>query len=270
MLCAMNRPVTTLTNRYGTIAGWLILAAILFLGITPFGVNACEPTGDQWFVESFTLEEARLPEAVLIQAAALDRYGSYVHVENLSNEPLYIVPRDALQIITFLESTSISNTDQENIGGLLIEESSLDQVPGLAAYVLPSEKYPSGVVLYFSALEELDPQLVDQRNWDFSPRPSGVGIPQDDYSIIILVYGGKLYEIPFTITYRINENFSADDCSKWWSSMEATEQARYEATQAAIEETAKERRSFYGPLLIFLVVVMVLVWAISLQRTRDK
>jgi len=39
MLCAMKRPVTTLTNRYGTIAGWLILAAILLSAAYGFGLG---------------------------------------------------------------------------------------------------------------------------------------------------------------------------------------------------------------------------------------
>ena len=186
-----------------------------------------------------------------VQSVDHEDWGSYIHIQIATEGPLYVLSHDIVQ--NFSE-----------------HDGWLKQIPTLAAYTLPEERFSQGLYFTFDMLIPLDPQLQDRRHWDLSPPPPDVKIPLPDHSSLFIVFEEELYEIPFEIVYHVNENFNADDCSYWWSSMEATEQARYEATQVAVEAAVVERRSFYGPVLIFLLIVVVLIWVISSQRQHDN
>jgi hypothetical protein len=203
--------------------GFLIalhLCLMLLLMSTQQPVKACEPIMDTWFEATLSLGTVRVPEPVQIQTT---EGGTYVHIHNPEMEPLYVLSQDAVQSLFADGMPHTDGTPEQNTWP--------EQVSSLASYMLPSDELPSGVYIPYYELLWLNPQLEDRRNWSLSPPPNDVEIPAEDRAVIFLLFDGQLYEVPVEITFHLNEQFYADDCTAWAHSLEAAA-ARDKATQA--------------------------------------
>ena len=193
------------------VLSFLLLPTLLLT--TACSAETCEPWPDYLFVETFTIESGEWPDAIIIAVKPESAARGYLSIENNSDIPLYIFPREARQNIIVTEEPAFAG--EEMLAEEYTAEENLlsDKVPGLAAYVVTAGQYDS---LTFS-IEELliiDPRLEDRNVLDFT-RPGFVEMPAGQRSELLLVYGGELYEVTFTISYKLNANFAPVDCSLW-------------------------------------------------------
>ncbi len=75
--------------------------------------------------------------------------------------------------------------------------------------------------LTIEALTDLDHNLVDRNVLSKASPPEDVSVPAAQASELLLVYGGQVIEVPFTITYLLNTHFgngAETDKNSWRTS----------------------------------------------------
>ncbi|MBU0482782.1 MAG: hypothetical protein ABIG63_10345 [Chloroflexota bacterium] len=231
------------------VLSFMLLLTLMLTTTRP--TEACEPWPDYWFVETFAIESGEWPEAITVAVSPESTVRGYLSIENNSATPLYILPRAARQHIIATEEPIFAWE------GMLAEESAAeeyllsDQVPGLAAYILTAGQYAS-LTLYIKDLPTLDPRLEDRNVLDFT-RLGFVEMPAGQRSELLLVYDGDLYEITFTISYKLNPNFAPGDCSQ--------EDDNFEATKAAKSAHTNAQTTSASSLLV-MGIILILVFGI--------
>jgi hypothetical protein len=219
------------------IRGILVLVFFLILGA---GMSrpalACEPEGDYWFVEVFGYQVEGLPEVIRIETSDEYKTRGFLVIINDSDSPVYVLPREAhSQIVVTEEPTGVeANMVEED---RVIEEQILfDKAPELAVFTIPSNK---PLTLSIDGLMEIDIRLEDHNVFDYT-RPAFVVLPPNIRSEMYLVHEEAFYEVTFTVTYLLNENYSPRDCNEYWDEMEASMSATEAAEAAASEEADAE------------------------------
>lgn len=177
-----------------SLAGWvsviLLILATSQLTVPP--VRAYEPGRDYWFIEQITLGSTTLPEGVIIGTSDPARSPrGYLILENQTKTPLYVMSlnyRDVLVMVT-------PDPDWKTRVNLAHEAASYLVRPDKPAY------------LQMDALIDLDPSLVDHNVLTFDPPSAELTIPTPQSSELLLVYAENAIEVPFTITYNLNQGF---------------------------------------------------------------
>lgn len=193
------------------VLSFVLLSTLLLT--TACSAETCEPCPDYWFVETFAIESGEWPEAISVAVNPGSAARGYLSIKNNSDIPLYIFHREARQNIIVTEEPAFAG--EEMLAEEYAAEEYLlsDKVPELAAYILTSGQYDS-LILSIEGLPTLDPRLEDRNVLDFT-RPGFVEMPAGQRSELLLVYDGELYEVTFTISYKLNANFAPVDCSLW-------------------------------------------------------
>lgn len=241
----------------GALALWLL--SILLL-TTARLAEACEPWPDHWFVEILAIESGEWPAAIKVAVNPESAVRGCLAIENNSAIPLYILPRQARQNIIVTKEPIFAGEE------MLAEESAAeenllpDRVPGLAAYILSAGQYAS-LNISIEELLILDPRLEDRNVLDFT-RPGFVEMPASQRSELLLVYDGELYEVTFTISYKLKPNFAPGTCGQ--GDEEATQAAESARTNASAVSTGSDL--VVG--IILTLVCGILGWLIWRARRQ--
>ncbi len=231
------------------VLSFVLLPTLLLTTARP--AEACEPWPDYWFVETFAIESGEWPETIIVAVNPESAVRGYLSIENNSATPLYILPREARQNIIATEEPIFAGE------GMLAEESAAEEyllsdiVPGLAAYILTAGQYAS-LTISIEELPSLDPRLEDRNVLDFT-RPGFVEMPAGQRSKLLLVDDGELYEVTFTISYKLNPNFAPGDCSQEDDYFDATKAAESVHTNATTTSTSS---------LLVMGLILILVFGI--------
>ncbi len=235
----------------------LVTLAGLLTGARP-GV-AFVPKMDYWFIETLQLGEVELPDGVFIRACdTSSQPRSCLIVENQTETLLFVLSlsyRDRLVMVT-------PDPEWKLRLGLAHEVASF-----LAAPQRPAS-------LSIEALVDLDKNLVDQNVLTYYPPPKNLAIPASENSELLLVYGGQVIEVPFTLSYSLNMRFDngSEEFKAWMDSVEATASASATTTQKAIAYTNRLESTMWAGGLFMLAVILVggwLVWrGIALPKNR--
>lgn len=241
----------------------LFITAWAFTGTQSISAQDCTPTTDYLFLEEYQINkiEPELPPELHIDNAPLSKRG-YLELSNQGNQPAYLVPRSEYPAI-ITESSSTGD-----IEGLAEDDLSSEII------LLPEEvpEHASLIIEENSSFElniQNIPSLVDNRFKDHNiitgSRGSFIVVPPPQRTEFYLVYAEQLYEITFTITYKMNTVFEGVTCEDQ-TNLVPTQVVQLEAG------TPSEQSIAYWVLgtlvVIFLAIFLTLGWRLYSQR-RD-
>ena len=190
---------------------------IVVLVINPFAVPGkaqpaeCTPRADYWFLEAYEINSIKpaLPIEIQVDLSPMDRRG-YLRITNSGEGLLYLLPRDAYADVVVESrgldiSDALADEDQVSQTVFLV-----DLVPAHASAAIETGQE---LVLDIDNI----PRLVDDRLEDHNilteSWSSFIVIPPPLRTELYLVYGEQIYEITFTIRYRLNMGFEGKNCS---------------------------------------------------------
>ncbi len=246
-------------NGYGFLL-ILFITAWAFTGTQSISAQECTPITDYLFLEEYQINkiEPELPPELHIDRAPLGKRG-YLQIINQANQPAYLVPRsEYTAIITESSSTG-------DIEGLAEDDLSSEII--LLPEVVPGH---ASLIIEENASFELNiqniPSLVDDRFEDHNivtgSRDSFIVVPPPQRTDFYLVYAEQLYEITFTITYKVNTGFEGVTCED--QTLVPTQVVQVEAG------TPSEQSIAYWALgiliVIFLAIFLTLGWKLYTLR----
>ena len=221
-------------------------------------VGASEPGMDDRYIETITVDNVELPEGISIQPCPPDvEAQGCLKLENSTETILYIMSLNYKDIL-------VMQTPDPNW------KSRVGMAHEVASYLVSSSR---PLYLNMDALSDLDSNLVDQKELTINPPPDNATIPNVQTSELLLVYDGQVIEVPFTVSYALNEDFE-NGSEAFTTSTEnvlVTETASATATQQTVASKAQLERS--TEILIGLVGVAALFttgWLVWRRVGRRK
>ncbi len=215
---------------------------------TSHPAQAYEPEMDYWFIETFTLDEADLPEGVTIAVSdPAESPRSHLVVRNQTDTPLYVMSLNYKDVLV-MATPDPGWKDW------------VDLAHEAAAYLALPER---PAALSMEALVDLDKSLVDQNVLTFELPPEGLAIPSAQRSELLIVYQGQVIEVPFTITYSLNTAFNngSEAYRSWMENVQVAENANSSATLAAEYVKAREARNDVIIVGLAGLALLLVIWA---------
>jgi hypothetical protein len=221
-------------------------------------VRACIPGMDDGYIVTITVDNVELPEGILIHPCPAD-IGTQgcLKLENSTETILYIMSLNYKDIL-------VMQTPDPNW------KSRVGMAHEAASYLVSSNR---PLYLNMDALSDLDSNLVDQKVLIINPPPGNATIPNAQNSELLLVYDGQVIEVPFTVSYALNEDFDngSEAFTTSTKNVLVTEIASATATQPAVASEAQLGRS--SEILIGLVGAVALFttgWLVWRRMGRRK
>ena len=238
----------------------LVILLLIMGGVFPStrSVSAFEPNLDYCYTETLTVADVALPEGVVISTS--DPGNSprgYLSLQNKTNTLLLVISLNYKDVLVM--ATLDANW-----------ESRVNGAHEVASYLVTPER---PVVLDMEALADLDHALKDQNVLDYELPEEDVPTPATQSSELLLVYDGKVIEVPFTVAYTSNAQCDngIEANQAWMASVEATIGATLKATQQA--EASAERAEeikLLGMGLTLVAGVAILGWMLWRRAARSK
>jgi hypothetical protein len=233
----------------------LSLFVSTFQGVTP-PPSTCKPQPDYWFLEVFHLGEVDLPAGVSVSTSPRGSARGYLKINNAADSPLYVLPNSARQSI--IETAEPQIGDEDLLEGEYEVEQFvlLERVPELAVYTV-DDTQESGLRLDIQKLGVLESGLVD-RNVLESSRPSFVILPPAQRLKLLLVFDGTLYEIPYTLSYQLNEGYAPKVCPQMDVAIKQTESPGFDATpESPLSPILNSSTLVFAIMLVAALVIAV-------------
>jgi hypothetical protein len=231
---------------------------LLMIGAIQSGASSATgftPAMDYWFIETLKVGDVELPAGVDIIASnpSMQTRG-YMLLNNRTETLLYVMS------LGYKDGLVMATPDP-------IWKARVSGAHEAASYLAALDR---PAYLTIEALTDLDHNLVDRNVLSNDPPPEDVSVPAAQKSELLLVYGGQVIEVPFTLAYLPNTHFGngleADKNSM--ANIQATENARVTATrQAQVSAVVRMRNDV---LLVGLAGTAVLLIAIWLVGSRLK
>ncbi len=237
----------------------LVFSSVCMLGMLLTARGGAAQTQTQtpaqaWFSETITLGEVNLPAGLQVSASASPDGRAYLSISNQTSTALFILS------LTYKDTLVMVTPDplwKERVG----------MAHEVASFLVKAQ---AARLLAVDALADLDPALKDNNVVSSSPPPAGTAIPAAQASELLLVYAGQVYEVPFTVTYRLNPRL--ENASPGLNQAQVSTQAS--PTAKMIQETAQplawveQYPSLWVGLLFgaLLGVSLWLVWRIKRRQ----
>jgi len=243
--------------------------------IFPQPAMACEPVPDYWFQETVEFAKVSLPDGFylyeqgmplpeppphgiwLSAADPAQTARTFISLVNQNEEPIFVLSlryRDVL----------VMETPDPNW------ERRVDMAHEVASYLAVAGTRQI-LSLEMETLIDLDPALQDPNVLDISPPDPNLTIPSSQSSELLLVYQHQVIVVPFSITYRLNENFDNGRCEEWWASANATAAADSTTSQQVVQADQARQNNTLAFGLLALALIGLLFWLFTrlLLRGRD-
>ncbi len=189
-----------------------VFAAILFIIPVSISADACVPHSDYWFLEAYEINsiEPELPTAIQVDVSSLHRRGN-LKITNQGDGLLYLLPRDSYDDV-------VVETRRAEIGDALADEDQIsqtvllfDKIPALASATIQASQALHLDIANIPALvdDRLEDHNVLTESWN-----SFIVIPPPLRTELYLVYAEQIYEVTFTIRYKLNLGFLGKTCTE--------------------------------------------------------
>lgn len=220
----------------------IYLLMCLFLSALSFHpALACEPVKDFWYAEVFSLAPLTLPEGIVISPSDPQQLPcGWIAIYNQNEQPLFVMSlgyRDKLVL------TSTPDPDYPARLRLAHE---------VASYTVGGRR--PALMLEMPALTDLDHSLQDRNVMDYTrPDTSTLEIPASQSSELLLVYNEQVIQVPFTLSYQINQHFNPNTCSQGPA-------GPAQATPPPATVTHTDKYFALGLLVGFLIALGIISW----------
>lgn len=203
---------------------------------------ACEPIADFWFIEDVSLNASELPQGIQVMVADSDQAG--LQLGNQTDQPLYVMSLGHRERLVFT-----GTPDAHYLARLRMAHEA-------AAYMV-APRSQALKYLNWAALKDLDAALQELNPPTFEPPAPQISLPMPQTSELLLVHGEFVYQVPFTVTYRLNDEFTTNNCPEMFVRQPAS--TGPEATQPA-------NQIAWWLWLIGLGALVVLLWLLVRRR----
>jgi hypothetical protein len=169
----------------------LLLIGVMILGALP--VKAGKPQAGiwwyYWYSETITLGDAKLPAGINIQGTDTSNVPrATLTLENHTDTLLFVLSLNYKDVLVMV--TPAPNW-----------KARVNMAHEVASYLVAKDK---PAILDMQALADLDLSLVDRNALSPYPPPTDRKVPEQQQSELLLVYGGQVYSVPFTVSYALN------------------------------------------------------------------
>lgn len=212
---------------------------------------------DYWFIETLSVSVVELSAGVeILTSNPSSQPRGFLVVKNQSEVLLYIMSlryKDVLVMATPDPDWKVR----------------LNGAHEAASYLVAPNR---PVSLGMEALTDLDQNLEDRNILTFNPPPTDVSIPAAQSSELLLVYGGQVVDVPFTLTYTLNSNFNnGTGANLTMMNVKATGDASATATQQAQALAAHgARNNFMVVGLVGIAALLIAGWLVWRVFNRSK
>jgi hypothetical protein len=234
----------------------LLIMGGMFLGVR--SARASDPSMDYWFIETLTFGAVELPEGVVIRTSdptTLPR--GYLMLENQTKTMLYVLSLSYKGVL-------VMKTPDPNW------KARVNGAHEVASYLVAPDR---PAYLNMEALTDLDQDLEDRNVLTLDPPADNVTIPAAQSSELLLVYGGQVIVVPFTISYALNTNFanSPEAYQNQMANAQVADDASASATQQANASAVLMAKNNLMIMGLFGVAGIFLIgWLVWRGVTRSK
>lgn len=207
--------------------------------------SECESVPDYWFSEKIVVEEVLLPAGIQVDVLESPHEPrASLALYNETDENLFVLSLRYRAQLTG-EATSDPAYDAR-----------LRYAHEVASYLVPAQGSRS-LTLDMRALTDLDSDLQDRNRLEETrPEKAQVDLPASGYSVLLLVHGKDVYQVPFAVNYSLNPDFSPIACP---DQIAQANPSRVEAQTDAQQMVAGLESDLLVPVLLVLVVAVLLL-----------
>jgi hypothetical protein len=251
---------------------FLLLVAI---GLPLPSARACEPHPDYWFREAIEFAKVSLPEGITVYQPGMElpepppqgvwlsaadpaqTLRASIEIVNQTAEPLYLLS------LRYREVLVMATPDP-------LYEQRVNLAHEVASYLVVAGTRQS-LSLPIEALLDLDAGLQDPNVRSINPPDPAALLPPAQHSELLLVFKGQVIVVPFSITYRLNENFDNGRCDEGQADVTATAAAQATTTQPVTqaEQAPQDYTLAFGLLALVLIALLFYFFARLLHRENS-
>jgi hypothetical protein len=170
----------------------------------------CTPTADYWFLEEYAINslDPPLPADIRIETFPLDRRGS-LRISNHGQDMLYLLPRGAYpEVVVAMRGEGVSEAlaEDEPVSQTVFLP---ERAPGVASALIEPGQ---AMVLDIDNIPALVDDRLEDHNIRSETRSSFISVPPPLRTELYLVYDEQIYEVTFTVRYRVNMGFEGKAC----------------------------------------------------------
>ncbi|HTK03730.1 MAG TPA: hypothetical protein VL401_03130 [Alphaproteobacteria bacterium] len=203
-------------NKYKLAISFLVgVFSLIFISQK---VLACDFATSPWFVSTVDIDKSKLPQGIQTKSEekSYDESSKTIELLNITNTPIYLIRVDQYYKGTLAE-LKLENTFPR----YKLENNKVYYYEfGSNSWVWKEKEYlrDKGVALDIGTIDDLTTWVTNGKDniWNKSGdnRPVDIKIPEPETRTITYFKEGKAYELPVTVSYRLNKDYDPHSVEK--------------------------------------------------------